>query len=319
MPIIGTENTTSTVPGTPCTEQDLAQPVITEVHDVPVPQKRRAVSIMQRQRRRLRLNMFTATGQPVDLTTCGFTADLSESSLSSESDSSSSGESVSSTDHTIGLYAREHIGLDGLILAKAATVLNAGEGLVQVVLEPEDTAVAGIYVAELRLINGDDQTVYTDVFYLVIEPSLGSTCTGMPSIAEIRLHLRDNAPEDNLLLDHVDFDLAEISLAVARPIQLWNELLPPVAPYTTSDFPYRYHWLQAIAGNLFLIAAEHYRRNHLPYNAGGVAIDDKNKFMQYEQAGQLRLAEFKQWAQSRKIAINISNGFSSFGSDYGYR
>jgi len=100
-------------------------------------------------------------------------------------------------------------------------------------------------------------------------------------------------------------------------VMYWNEVPPPLSPaYTTANFPYRYHWLIAITGYLFMIAAEQNRANNLQYTAGGTAVNDQNKEMPYEAAADRRLTEWRSFVQAKKASLNIALGFGNLGSGY---
>ena len=148
------------------------------------------------------------------------------------------------------------------------------------------------------------------------------------SISEVRLAMRDLSLEDNFLLDDVEFTDTEIAWSMRRPVDQWNETPPQLngaSSYTPSNFPYRYQWVNAIKGELMLIAAQSYRRNHLQYNAAGLSVDDKNKFTQYEQIGNTLRAEWRDWMMRMKRSLNFQRCFNqvelrSYGNyPYNYR
>ncbi len=150
-----------------------------------------------------------------------------------------------------------------------------------------------------------------------LEQPLSLPC-GPPTIAEIRLSVRDNAAEDNLLLDGVEFDAAEIAQAVLRPLQYWNEVPPPIRPLMdTTTFPFTDHWITGIQANLLQIAAHNYQRNDLAYTAGGVAVQDKNKAQPYLQLSQLLFEQYKNWVTMKKVEINTALFMGSVNSSYG--
>lgn len=70
-------------------------------------------------------------------------------------------------------------------------------------------------------------------------------------------------------------------------------------------------------GELYILAAKHYRRNQLAYNAGGIAVDDKNKAQEYEAIGNQMLQEYMKWVKMTKVQINKEAWDGSFGSTYG--
>ncbi len=216
-----------------------------------------------------------------------------------------------------------------------ARIVDAANGKVAVDLKPEDTTHPGVYFGEFALEEcdadlsdnptGDTTVVFSNKIYVIIGRNLWNNrmnChapAGPPSISEVRLHLRDTSPEESFLLDNVAFGDEEIALATYLPVQYWNEIPPPIGIHTTISFPYRYHWLMAIAGYLFLTVAEQQRRNNIAYSAGGVQINDQNREPNYEQAAKTRLDEWKEFVKRKKAEINLSNAFGFVGSQYGGR
>ncbi len=199
------------------------------------------------------------------------------------------------------------------------TITDAATGQIRCQLPDAVKDIPGIYIAEFAVLDASDDMTFSNVLWVVVDEGLFGThdeSIGPPSLAEIRLFLRDYTQE-NELIDSVDFDLSEIAAAITLPVREWNESLPPLPrTYTSRTFPWRFHWLKAICGYLYSTAAEHYRRNHLPYNAGGTQIDDKNKFNQYEQKSQQLLQEWHQFMTTKKASLNINRGFGEFNSSY---
>lgn len=203
-------------------------------------------------------------------------------------------------------------------------VVDPATGAVSAVLDP---AVAGIPIginhAEFGFFDAADRLVFSNRFWLVVDPGLfGSACPGGPlSIGEIRLALRDNGPADHNLIDTVLFDDAEIALAMRHPVDYWNEQPPYTCSHTTADFPYRFNWLQATCSRLFAMLAQYYRDNQLAYStAGGVSVDDMNKAREYEAKAKELWDEYKAWAMTSKAVNNVSSFFGIINSpyDYGY-
>ena len=160
----------------------------------------------------------------------------------------------------------------------------------------------------------------TNDFYLCVQNSAwgNSGGQGPPAIDDIRLSLRDSDPIENELINNYDFDLAEICQAIVRPVLEWNETPPPMLRYmfNSCTFPFRGLWLTGIHLYLFQIAEEHYRRNHLPYSAGGLNVDDKNRHPLYNQAWKERSQEWKKGIMAQKITLNVNQGWVSIGSQY---
>jgi len=122
----------------------------------------------------------------------------------------------------------------------------------------------------------------------------------------IRLWLRDQNPDLNYLIKDLEFSSDEIKMALMMCQDYWNETPPFIGVFSPSSSPFRYHLLMGTSAQLFFIAANRYRRNALPMNAGGVSIDDQNKFAQYDAAGQKLWDLYRQWVKDSKLAQNIS-------------
>ncbi len=129
---------------------------------------------------------------------------------------------------------------------------------------------------------------------------------------DIRMWLRDNEPELNTLLDDYEFSPEEIRQAITYAQDYWNEQPPYIGNIDYDRNPFRFHLLQGTVGNLLFMAANRYRRNHLQYQAGGLAVDDQNKSQLYEASAARIWEEFKQWVRMNKRTINASNGFATF-------
>jgi hypothetical protein len=129
---------------------------------------------------------------------------------------------------------------------------------------------------------------------------------------DIRFWLRDNNPELNTLLDDYEFTPEEIRQALTYAQDYWNEQPPYIGSIDYDRTPFRFNLLQGTVANLLFIAANRYRRNHLQYQAGGVAIDDDNKATEYDQAGARLWEQYKQWVRMNKRTINASNGWATF-------
>ena len=163
----------------------------------------------------------------------------------------------------------------------------------------------------------DDNIVYRTRCYVEVAPNLSNPhfwkgAGGLLTIGEIRLGIRDKCREDNFLLDNVEFSDTEIAWAIRRPIEYWNETPPPLRPlYDATNFPYRYHWLNGVVGELLLMSAMHYERNRLRYSAAGLSVDDKDKAGYYDKAGQKLIDEYREWVERKKYSINVGLAFAS--------
>lgn len=292
-----------------CSGQNVISADVSATNGLPVLTRMRAVSITQGQCAVISWQLHDKDGHPVNLSGCGIDEDGPVK---------------------VVLRLKEHLALGNskAPVSVDATIVDAPTGQVQAQLTAGMVDTPGVYYGEMALVNTEAENgsttcvVFSNTFYVIINRStFGETSTpgGPPSIAEIRLHLRDSAPNESYLLERLMFDDAEIALAIARPVMYWNEIPPPLdLQYNTQNFPFRYHWLEGICANLFLMVAEQYRRNQLSYNAGNVAVDDQNKEAAYERAGQTRWQAYREWVRATKASINLESCYGSVSSTYRY-
>lgn len=135
--------------------------------------------------------------------------------------------------------------------------------------------------------------------------------TGYLTELDIRVFLRDNDPEANLLLDDYEFSELELRQAVTLAVDEWNDTPPDITSkrYTEITFPYRWALLQGATANLLTMAGMRYRRNQLNYNIPGGAIDDQNKAPQYDAAASRLGQMWKEWIARKKVELNANLGW----------
>lgn len=302
-------------------QQNVIRPKQTIVEGCPVLPKLQCHEVQMGQDARLLWNFKNPAGELVDLTEV-----LADCDVGSTDGTTFDG--ISSPTCGATLRVRELTGVDfqqDLIHSVDVTIVDATTGLVRANALPDAIIRApGVYLEEWAIFTPDGRMLFSNqcctfvrrgLFGVDNDPSKRNL--GPPTLEEIRLSMRDSAPQDNMLLDEVEFDAAEISQAVLRPIMYWNETPPPIQPLmTTKTFPFREMWLLGIQAYLFDIAANHYRRNQLAYSAGGVSVDDKNKEQQYLATSNRLLMQFREMLRAKKIEINISMFSGSLGSPY---
>lgn len=128
---------------------------------------------------------------------------------------------------------------------------------------------------------------------------------------DVRIWLRDNDPEANLLLDDFEFSPEEIRTAMTLAVDHWNEQPPFIRNYDYDRFPFRSQLLKGAAANLLFTAAHGFRRNSLNMQAGGLSGDDQAKFQQYDQAGDRLWQEYHDWCLRSKRSINAEHGWAT--------
>jgi hypothetical protein len=189
-------------------------------------------------------------------------------------------------------------------------------GVVRWHIDQTMTLYAGIYLAQATVwVN--DVTVKVYPFYFEVKPNLQAVMPSGPlQVWELRMAIRDTCPDNNFLLDSVEFSTEEIMWAIRRPIEYWNEANPPLDPMPIDGFPFRYNWLDAAVGELLLMAAIWMRRNDLDYSAAGLQIMDTKKWPDYQKLGMEKKTAWQEFTKQKKMAINASQ---AYGTITGYR
>jgi hypothetical protein len=283
-------------------EQKVVIPGTTRVEGVPNYQKLQAVQVNAGEAKLIKFVMRDLNGDPVDLT-----------------DVVADGARAEARIKEVILYSQSAYPPAVVI---AGTIPDPTTGEVNIQLTSEVVTCPGISWIEIGIIGADGALIFSNKLYLCVNRSLWGNeqsgfPSGPPSLPEIRLAMRDSSPVDNLWLGVEEFDLAEVIACIERPIGYWNESPPPIPQrYNTANFPYRYYWMGGVVGCLYQIAEHHYIRTHLPYQAGGISIDDKNKFGIYGQKGKQLWDEYKNWVQWKKVQLNCENAVMSVGSQY---
>lgn len=301
MPVIATPITPgSSGGGAQGAAQLTKTPHLTRVEGDAVPAKMQAIRVSQTQLATIDWTMKAQNGAVVDLTTLAGA--------------------------TVQLAVRETLSMNAsnLGVVMAGSIADASVGFVQATLASDAVAYPGISYAEFGIfLNG--ALVFSNVFYLIIEPSQFSgnnlTPNGPPTIPELRLFLRDVDPAGNLWVQSFEWDLAEMAACISRPIYEFNEAPPPLdQTWTTASFPWRHNWMKASCGYLMRMAADWYRRVHLPYGGiGGITTDDKKKFQEYDARGKELIDEWKEWLRFKKVQLNMEAWVGCFGSSYDNR
>lgn len=191
---------------------------------------------------------------------------------------------------------------------------DASEGRVIISPPQKITTIPGIYDVSLGFFDENEKLRYTRNFYIYNEPSTwgSSSTSALPTIDTIRLNLRDSDVVENELLGDRQFGLEEICAAAIRTIEYWNNV-PPITAADTRNFPYANLLQMGIEIHLFEILLEWYRKNRLPYNAGGISVDDMGKLNEYIAAVQSRKQEFIRLVQRTKVSENLRAAFAKLG------
>jgi hypothetical protein len=294
-----------------CSDQLVLRPSITRVDGRPILSKTQALVTSQGMSPVIEMTLRDLEGRPINFESCGF-----ESYSSSSSSSALQGKVLLKAKEVFDTNSTTPVvDIEGLFV-------NAAAGVVRAKIPVASTELNGIFQGNWGVMSASNELIHSSQFYLVVEKSQFSASgsdngSGLPSINEVRLYLKDSSPEDNPLLNTLEFDLPEICEAMILCVQHWNTMQPRVrVTFSTKNFPRPSVMLNGIMGELYLSAAKHYRRNQLNYTAGGLAIDDKNKSQEYEAVGDRMLQDYLKWVKMTKIQINKEAWDGSFGSTY---
>lgn len=197
----------------------------------------------------------------------------------------------------------------------ATITAPATSGIISFSYDENMTRRGGIFTAEAQMWH-DSHMRKVFPFFFIVTPDLASNVGAQLTIAEVRMSIRDVDPEGNFLIDQLEFSRQEIALCMRRCIDYWNESPPPVAYYTATNFPWRYHYSRAVVSQLYFMAAQHKLRNDLNYSAGGVTVQDTANFAKYQKLADQLWDEWRTWVKDTKYNINVMGGFGTLG---GYR
>ena len=247
--------------------------------------------------------------------------------MSSSSSSTSVGEESSSSSSParpgkdlpegwVAVYRAKQMYNSTKMFSYIASVVDATYGAFSVTLPPEEIKCPGIYLAELAIYDDSNRLRFSDMRYLKVNVTLECSHYGPIMPSDVRMALWDYCPEVNTLIDDFEFPEEQIIYMIRRPIDLWNELLPNVYNANPNNFKWREHWLRCTVGYLLVAASRLQKRNTLNYTASGLSLQSNSNWQAYYQEGETLIAEFKNWAQNKKIEINVSGGYGTFGSSY---
>ena len=302
-----------------CADQLIIRPSITLVDGKPILSKIPAVAIPQGMSPVIEMILRDTEGRPINFTSCGFGTGSSSSATPVSSSSSATAAA------SVKLRVREAMDVSQSTSVDIQGVfVQPDAGVVRARVPIGVTELTGIFNGNWGVISAEGDLVYSSRFFIVVEKSEFGTVnsnirSGLPSVSEVRLRMRDNSPDDNPLLNTLEFDLSEICESMLHCVRQWNTMQPPIGiSFNTTNFPNPYVLMDGVMGDLYLAAAKHYRRNQLAYTAGGLSVDDKNKAQEYEVTGDKMIQEYLKWVKMTKIQINKQAWDGSMGSGYAH-
>jgi len=132
----------------------------------------------------------------------------------------------------------------------------------------------------------------------------------------VRLFLNDS-PENNMLLDGVEFSDERIYLAMTLAVSSLNSI-QPITTYTVESFPTAYSkaMLYLVAQSLYEGQAAMAARNQMSYSDGGTTIPIEERFEMFTAIARQFGSMGSDLARQIKVQLNIQSGWGDIGSDY---
>lgn len=211
-------------------------------------------------------------------------------------------------DCTVKFVAKESKDTTEYLIREDATVND--DGTISVNLNSDHTKKSGLFPAAVVVLDKDGRIVSEHSMYLCVDQGLNYDAqpgSDPVTIADVRMALMDHSPEDNTLLDDLEFSDLQIIAAIKRPVNEWNETPPDIRRYTYSNFPWREFWLKGACAYLLEAAAHRYNRNTMPHNASGLSMDTMNKGTLYMGAAVALKQEWKSFIMAKKTEINMAD------------
>ncbi len=170
------------------------------------------------------------------------------------------------------------------------------------------------------------QLAFSNILRLYVEPSIFPNSSSLgtqhglfpfPTIQQARMYLNDTDPSGNLLTQNYEFDVADLCEALEMCVRTFNQTQPPIDLFYDS-ISYPYFLPDGYVPTLMRQAAMRYMRNHLPYQGGGISIDDQNKFKEYFAIADGKWKAYTEFIRSKKIQLNAENAFGTVRSPYSF-
>jgi hypothetical protein len=190
----------------------------------------------------------------------------------------------------------------------AVTIIDASEGKVSLTLTSDDLPFAGVWWAAFQVVTSGGTVRQEIPAWLLVHKGIDHDIRENTPLcpSELRLFMLDRCPEDNFLLDDVEFSDEEYMAAIRWVVDKWNEQPPNVGVFTPATFPWRYNWMTGAAAMLLKMAARSQARNHLTFSTGTTTVDDTNKQNPYMALAKELNNEFLVWMDAKKTEINMN-------------
>ena len=131
---------------------------------------------------------------------------------------------------------------------------------------------------------------------------------------QIRAYLADS-PENNHLIDGVEFTDSRIDLARMLAVDSYNTL-PPVTMQIDEIRMNNALMLYGVLWHLYSGQVALAARNQMSYSDGGLTIPIEERYQFYIQMAQMYEQQFKQMAKEEKVSRNMESAWGQVRSDY---
>lgn len=132
---------------------------------------------------------------------------------------------------------------------------------------------------------------------------------------DVQIFLQDY-PTSNRLLGKQLFSPDRVQKAIKFAIGTWNETPPVTNVYTDENFPYKTCLLYGVLEFLFLGESTLEERNYLPYQSGGLAVEEDNSAQAYLNFSNLFGQKFAATLKMLKHSENLDRGWGTISSDF---
>lgn len=131
--------------------------------------------------------------------------------------------------------------------------------------------------------------------------------------AEIKTFIQD-FPQNNYLLDGVEFSDSQLSLCIELAIDDFNRMTP-ISKYNILSFPSKSILLYGSLGHLFNGQMALLGRNTMSYSDGGIQIPIEERMQLYQQMATMYSDIFRDSSLKFKITLNMESGWGEVASD----
>lgn len=194
------------------------------------------------------------------------------------------------------------------------------DGKVTLELGPEQVNYNnGVWYAEFKAYK-DDVLLHDWRSYLCIRKGMDGSSDQQPNTItamDVRLAIMDVSPENNQLLNDLEFSDIQIYAAVQRCIDEWEETPPCLMQhFNARTFPFREHLIKGVVGYLMQEVAYKYTRNRMQYNASGIQLDQNDKGPQYIALANQARDEWLRFVAGMKSSMNMNECFGTVDIPY---